>query len=161
MKRILLAVAVLTMALVPFRGSGQDKPQRDAILAEMMQKKVKSAQLVLEGIATADSKKIANNAEELIRIAKSTTWPLILSPQYDTHHADFVRAAEKLVQKAKDKNTDGAALAYIEMTLSCVRCHQYVRERRRDARLDLEVPPASLASYSGAASRNLDSKSCH
>jgi hypothetical protein len=167
MKRILFAVAVLILAVVPFKGSGQDKQQKDAILVEMMQKKVKSAQLVLEGIATADSKMIAKNAEELIRLAKSTTWPLILSPQYERHNAEFVRAAEKLVQKAKDKNTDGAALAYVEMTLSCVRCHEYVREHRRDARLDLEGLPAPLASYSAAnqgltpASRNLYFKPHH
>jgi hypothetical protein len=40
------------------------------------------------------------------------------------------------VKKAKDKNIDGVALAYVDVTLSCVRCHEYVREHRRDARLD-------------------------
>lgn len=142
MKRISCAVTMFALVLVPFNVAGQDKKDkkdRDAILSEAMQKKLKSAQLVLEGVVTADSKKTASSAEELIRLANSTTWPLILSPQYDAHNADFVRAAKKLVQTAKDKNMDGAALAYVEMTLSCVRCHQYVREHRRDARLDLEA----------------------
>src|SRR5262249_13817071 len=100
------------------------------------------------GVAVADFKKIAGGGEELIRLAKSETWQLIRSPFYERYSADFIATTEKLVKKAKEKNMDGAALAYVEMTLSCVRCHQYVREHRRDARLDpkfLEVLPTRLA----------------
>ena len=34
------------------------------------------------------------------------------------------------MQKAKAKSVDGAALGYVDMTLACVRCHQYTRETR-------------------------------
>ena len=37
------------------------------------------------------------------------------------------RIAEKLEKSAKDKRLDGATLAYVDMTLSCVECHKYVR----------------------------------
>jgi len=50
---------------------------------------------------------------------------------------DFRRAAETMIQQAKAKNTDGIALAYVDMTLSCVRCHKYVREVRM-ASLDVD-----------------------
>ena len=93
---------------------------------------------MLDGVVTADFKKVANGGEELIRLAKSETWQLIRSPHYETHSANFIRATEKLVKKAQEKNMDGTALAYVEVTLSCVRCHEYVREHRRDARIDLE-----------------------
>lgn len=135
MIRTLFAVAVLALAVVPFSVSGQGKKDRDSIVAEMMQKKLKSAQHVLEGIAIADFKKITRGAEDLIQLAKTTEWQLIRSPRYEMHSNDFVRAAENLIQKARDKNVDGAALAYVEMTLSCVRCHQYVRDLR-----DVRVP---------------------
>jgi hypothetical protein len=137
MKRILCGVTVFALALIPFNVSGQDKkPDRDEVLAAMMQKKLKSAHLVLDGVAIGDFKKMAGGGEELIKLAKSETWQLIRSPHYERHSADFIRATETLVKKAKEKNMDGAALAYVDMTLSCVRCHQYVREHRRDARLD-------------------------
>ena len=29
-----------------------------------------------------------------------------------------------------DKNLDGAALSYVDMTLMCVKCHQHVRETK-------------------------------
>jgi cytochrome c556 len=139
MKRILFAVTMLTLALIPFSAAGQEKKEdRDEVLAKMMQKKLKSAHTVLDGVVTADFKKVANGGEELIRLAKSETWQLIRSPHYETHSANFIRATEKLVKKAQEKNMDGTALAYVEVTLSCVRCHEYVREHRRDARIDLE-----------------------
>jgi cytochrome c556 len=158
MRRFLFGVTVFALAFVPLAGSGQDKKgeqdkkgDRDEILAEMMQKKLKSAHLVLDGVAIGDFKKIANGGEELIRLAKSETWQLIRSPHYERHSADFVRTTENLVKKAKEKNMDGAALAYVEMTLSCVRCHQYVREHRRDARLNLDsLKSLAAAPVSGA-----------
>ena len=141
MKRILCTGIVLALATIPFNVVGQDKKEedKDEILAAMMQKKLKSAHGVLDGVALGDFKKVASGGEELIRLAKSETWQLIRSPLYEKHSADFIQASEKLVKKAKEKNMDGTALAYVEMTLSCVRCHQYVREHRRDARLDLDT----------------------
>src|SRR5262245_42272435 len=119
MKRVLCAVTGLTLALIPFHAAGQGKKKdKDPVVAGMMQKKLKGAQLVLEGVATADYKKIAKNAEHLLELAKSTTWQLIRSPQYEGFSNEFMRAAEKLVKKAQEKNVDGAALAYLEMTLT-------------------------------------------
>ena len=139
MRAIVHAVTALALVVIPFNVVGQDKKDqkdRDEILAAMMQKKLKSAHLVLDGVAVADFKKIEAGGEELIRLAKSETWQLIRSPHYEQHSADFVRATQKLVKKSKEKNMDGAALAYVEMTLSCVRCHQFVREHRREVRFD-------------------------
>ena len=47
--------------------------------------------------------------------------------------ADARRIADDLVKKATEKNLDGAALAYVEMTLTCVKCHKHVREARKGA----------------------------
>jgi hypothetical protein len=87
----------------------------------------------------------------LIKLAKSETWQLIRSPYYERHSADFIQRTESLVKKAKEKNMDGAALAYVEMTLSCVRCHQYVREHRRDASVPLNM--RDFASFDNLRSR--------
>ena len=55
---------------------------------------------------------------------------MIKTPRYELHSNEFRRAAEAIVQKSKEKNIDGVALAYVDMTLTCVRCHDYVREVR-------------------------------
>jgi hypothetical protein len=46
------------------------------------------------------------------------------------HSNEFRRIADDLVKSAKDKNLDGAALNYIELTMTCAKCHKYVREVR-------------------------------
>lgn len=141
MQRTLCAIPLVILTTLPLDASSaqdkKDRPDRDEILASMMQKKLKNAHLVLDGVAIGDFKKITSGGEELIKLAKSETWQLIRSPHYERHSDDFIQRTESLVKKAKEKNMDGTALAYVEMTLSCVRCHQYVREHRRDASLPL------------------------
>lgn len=101
---------------------------------KLMAAKLKHSQVLLEGIAIGDFKKISASAEELLQLTKTEEWLMYKTPRDETHSNDFRRAAETLIQKAKDKNVDGTTLAFFDMTMSCVRCHQHVRETR-DARL--------------------------
>jgi hypothetical protein len=123
-KVVLAAVAVVLV--IPFlSGHGGEKK-----LAALMHKKLENAHKVLEGLALNDFKMIAKHAEELIDISKEAEWTVITTPQYEIHSRDFRRAAETLVKSARDKNLDAAALSYVELTLTCVNCHKYVREVR-------------------------------
>ena len=104
-------------------------------LKALMIKKLENSQKVLEGLALGDFEKIGKHADDLIQISKAAEFRVIKTPQYELHSNDFRRNAETLVLMAKGKNLDGAALAYVELTLSCVKCHKHVREVRM-ARLD-------------------------
>ena len=55
-------------------------------------------------------------------MSKQAEWQVIASPRYLLHSDELQRALTKLVKSARAKNTDAAALAYVEMTLTCVRC---------------------------------------
>lgn len=68
-------------------------------------------------------------------IQKDAEFKVFKTPQYELYSNEFRRSAQTMVEKAKDKNIDGATLAYVNMTLTCVKCHQHVREVRT-ARLD-------------------------
>jgi hypothetical protein len=104
-------------------------------LRQLMIDKLTYAQKLLEGIATAKFDKIEKSAEEMIRISKTEEWIAAhKGPRFENYSNEFQRAAETIVKKAKDKNIDGVTLAYFDLTMSCVRCHQYHREVR-DARL--------------------------
>jgi cytochrome c556 len=71
------------------------------------------------------------SAEELLRISKEAQFRKALSTaKYEYHANSFQRAAETAIEKAKAKNIDGVTLAYMEMTQTCVRCHQHTREER-------------------------------
>src|SRR5262249_58123833 len=133
MKRRLGGGVMLGLAVGRWGFASQDK--KGSALSELMQKKLKNAQLVLEGLALGDFAKITRSAETLIQITKTEEWQVLKNPRYEMHTNEFRRAAENLVQKARDKNLDGAAFAYVELTMSCVRCHQFVRDVR-DVRLN-------------------------
>lgn len=136
MKRWLTAFGILTLvsAIWLSQGQGQEpKKGRDLL----MQQKLGHAQKVLEGVAVKDFGLIEKHADELILLSKKAEWKVLQTPQYALRSDDFRRNAEAAVKAAKDKNLDGAALAYVQMTMSCVECHKHVREVRM-ARLDRE-----------------------
>ncbi len=85
---------------------------------------------MLAGIALNDFDEIVKHAQELSAISKEAEWKVLKTPQYDLYSTDFRRAAADLVKHAKDKNLDAAALSYVDLTLTCVKCHKHVREVR-------------------------------
>jgi hypothetical protein len=125
--------AVLALAAVAVASA-----QEPLNLKMLMTRKLDQSQKLLEAIALSDFDKIGRHAEELIRISKAAEFRVLKTPQYEVLSNDFRRSAETLVMMARGKNIDGAALAYVELTLSCVKCHKHVREVRM-ARADF--PP--------------------
>jgi hypothetical protein len=53
------------------------------------------------------------------------------------------RATETIARKAKTKNLDGVTLAYFDLTMSCVRCHQHTPEER-DAALPVPLSDRTI-----------------
>lgn len=130
---LILTAALLALGIPVMSSHGDDK----AALKKLMTKKLENAQKVLEGMAINDYDLVAKHAGDLIQISKAVEFRVLKTPQYEMNSNDFRRAAETMIQQAKAKNTDGIALAYVDMTLSCVRCHKHVREVRM-ASLDVD-----------------------
>jgi hypothetical protein len=122
-----ILVASLLAAGIPTMSGHTQQPDK---VGELMKKKLTFSQKVLEGIALNDPDLITKSAQELILISQKAEWLVLETPQYKLHSNDFRRAAETMIMQAKAKNVDGAALAYVEMTLTCVKCHKHVREVR-------------------------------
>jgi hypothetical protein len=139
MKHALIAIITcLAVALMCWPQPGAAQVDK-AKVKKAMQEKLKNSQALLEGIALADYKKIAVSAGELIELSKTAEWHAYQTPRYELNSNEFRRAAEKIIQKAEAKNIDGVTLAYFDMTLTCVRCHVYVREVR-----DVSLPVTPL-----------------
>lgn len=124
-----LAYAFLGLTLLALPSSSQEKKKHEP--DPLMVLKLKESQSLLEGLATNDSAKVQKSAEELLKISKQAQFrKAINTPAYEYHANSFQRAAETAIEKSKAKNIDGATLAYMDMTLTCVKCHQYTREQR-------------------------------
>jgi hypothetical protein len=110
-------------------GAAAPPPQAEGPTV-IMQRKLIHAQKVLEGVALGDFDRIGEHARELMDLSKRLEFGVLKTPQYALHTNAFRGAVDDMQKAAKAKNLDAAALAYVEMTMSCVKCHKYVREVR-------------------------------
>ncbi|HJZ93486.1 MAG TPA: hypothetical protein VKE40_21600 [Gemmataceae bacterium] len=125
-----LAYAALLLPLVAVPSSSQEKGKEKKRAPDpLMVLKLKESQALLEALTLNDLSKVEKSAEELLRISKEAQFRKALkTAKYEYHANAFQRAAETVIEKAKAKNIDGATLAYVDMTINCVRCHQHTRE---------------------------------
>jgi cytochrome c556 len=130
MRYVLLAL--VTIILFATAGASQEKkPVKDLPKVNpLMADKLKNSQGLLEALAVEDFAKMQKHSDELMRISKAAEWTVYKTPMYEVQTNNFRRALETLTQKAKAKNLDGATLAYVDMTVTCVRCHQHCRDVR-------------------------------
>lgn len=143
MHKALLGAVALSLATLPAAGGREPGTRaKEQDVAELMKRKLDRSQKILEGIAVNDFDKIEKNAEELIRISKAAGWHVVKTPRYVMFSNEFQRAAEDLVKHSRAKNLDAAALSYVDLTLTCVRCHKYVREVRMTRLEQPERPEA-------------------
>jgi hypothetical protein len=95
-----------------------------------MKAKLKHSQKLLEALALEDFESMAQHSQEMALLSHESQWNVLQTPEYVQHSHDFRHRTAALTAAAKKKNLDGAALAYVEVTLNCVQCHKYVRNVR-------------------------------
>lgn len=117
-----IGVAGMTAGLIVL---GQ--PKVPVSTKEFMREKLDYAQKVLEAIALEDYASITKNSKKLSAMSQEATWQVFQNPDYAQHSVTFRRHVDALAKAAENKNLDGATLAYVRMTMSCVDCHKLVR----------------------------------
>lgn len=123
---LILATAAGIAVLAPEVPSRE--PAKDG--STFMKLKLKSAQDVLGAIAVNDFDLMENGAQALVLLSKKAEFQLMKTEEYQQHSDAFRRHAEEIRQAARNKNPDAAALGYVQMTLTCVKCHKYIRSVR-------------------------------
>jgi hypothetical protein len=104
------------------------KPARPA--HEFMREKLALTQKVLEGLTSEDFALVEERARRLGAMSLEPPWQVLDHPDYAQHSLAFRRQAEALARAAAARNLDGATLAYVRLTMSCVDCHKFVRGKR-------------------------------
>ena len=120
------AIAVLTCG-VWLTCRGDEPPSPKGSVRPFMRMKLEASNKVLEGLATEDFHMIRDGAQTLQRMSGAEKWRVSNDVLYRQYSAEFNRQAERLLEKANERNIDGATLAWVECTMSCVRCHKYAR----------------------------------
>lgn len=126
---IMVPAIALGLVLTGFgRADDKPKPKEEPKKLTVMQRKLAHSQKALEGLATKDFKKLEAAADGLIECVNDLNWKINETDKYLVYTNDFLRRAQGLKKAAKEKNIDAAALSYVDMTLTCVKCHQYLRQ---------------------------------
>lgn len=125
------ACLVAAAAGLPLALAAQPATQPDQV-APLMRVKLTHSQDVLEGLAVEDFDLIDCGAQQLSLTSEDASWQVLQTEDYARMSADFRRSCDRLREAARAKNLDGAALAWMEVTMKCVQCHKYIRDRDDD-----------------------------
>ena len=118
------AWAVVHVATAP-AADEDDMPDK---VATFMRAKLAHSGDVLEGLALGDYDLIAKGAQELSLVSQDSNWNVLQTEDYMRQSLEFRRACDTLRRAAKERNLDGAALAWMEVTMKCVQCHRSLRD---------------------------------
>jgi hypothetical protein len=102
--------------------NGQNK------VSAFMKVKLDHSQRLLEGLATEDYDLIAKHSQAIGLLCEDEIWSVLQTPEYRERSNEFRRSVYAITEAARNKNLEGAALAYVDTTMKCVSCHKYVRK---------------------------------
>ena len=129
--RVLISLAMLLVIACVLRSDAAEEPIPQVKPMSLMRQKLKHAEKILEGISVEDFELIAKHASALNELTMPQKPGQPDTTAYKTHLQVFRFATNELQRHAADKNLDGTALANVQMTLSCVNCHKFLREQAR------------------------------
>jgi len=126
-----IGLAVSAWGLCAVRAQApQEKKEEGQSTSYWMKKKLEYSQHILEGLAEADYDKIVENAQAMRRLNRIEGFIRGQMPGYRGHLNVFETALDEIIRQGNKDNVDGAALAFTQLTVSCVNCHKYLRENK-------------------------------
>lgn len=140
MKLRVALYCVLMLSAAMFASRAADKPQGPQAKGEKapehkpmsfwMKKKLEYSENVIEALATGDFDKLAENARSMTQLNAIEEFVRGRDETYRHELHAFEHASRQLLQQAEKENIEGATLAYMELTLSCVNCHKHLRDHK-------------------------------
>jgi hypothetical protein len=125
---LLVAGAVAGGLLALTRPAVSDQPAAPDRVAAFMRAKLAHSQHVLEGLAVGDYDLIARGAHDLALASQDSNWQVLQTEDYVRQSAEFRRSCDTLRAAAAAKNLDAALVAWMDVTMKCVRCHRSMRD---------------------------------
>ncbi len=96
-----------------------------------MRAKLNGSKRVLEGIVSENFDLIEQGANQMKLISEAVKWPKSEDAIYQHHGQEFRDQCDRLSERAKAKDLQGAHYAYLHLTTNCFNCHNHVRKNFR------------------------------
>lgn len=107
----------------------KESNRKKLAVKSFMYGKLDATKQLMEGLVTEDYELILRGTDKLRVMSMRTEWNVVKGPVYEQHSHSFRRSAERIAKAAKNRNVDGATLEYLSLTMKCINCHKYTRER--------------------------------
>lgn len=115
----------------------QDKPEpapksgleRTAELQKFMRKKLEASNKILEGLTTENSGLVKEGADAMSTMCDAEQWRISKDVMYRQFSDDFQRATQSLSESAKAADLDKALVRWMDVTMQCIDCHRFVRDK--------------------------------
>lgn len=122
------ALSAIVLMLLAVEHLSAQEVQNEQLMTAAMQRKLEYSQNILEGLTTEDFDLIRKNAQEMQAISRVEAFLQFSDTQtYRTQLQVFDFSNAELIRLADEKSIDGTALAFTQLTLSCVNCHKALR----------------------------------
>ncbi len=109
----------------PKTAAGSEK----ATASIWMEQKMKLSRQIMEGLARGKLADVDTSARAMRTLSRIEGWARRSdTKEYRRQLKYFNQATEEIIRQAQKDNLDGATLAFTQMTLSCVACHQELRD---------------------------------
>ena len=108
-------------------GSGDKKDEPVGGLHRFMWQKMQASNLILEGLCTDDLKTVASGTQTLLKMPSEAWWRVSNDMMYRRFSTEFVQAVEELQKEAEENDIDRASMAWVNVTMKCLKCHKWVR----------------------------------
>jgi cytochrome c556 len=135
-RRIMLLTLMVLCPFALVATAQEAKPKKPLMdehepnISKFMRAKLQHSQKLIESLAVEDYEAMAKSSQEMSLLTLAEQWQVLQTADYLHESTAFRRSADALTAAAKKKNLDGAALAYVEMTMQCVKCHKMVRHSK-------------------------------
>ena len=103
----------------------QDDP--DPVLKKFMRQKLHASNQILEGLCTEDLEMVSDGSDTLMKMSGEEKWRVSNDIMYRRYSTEFMHAVEELQKEAKDNDMNGTSMAWVNVTMKCLKCHEWVR----------------------------------
>jgi hypothetical protein len=124
-----LALLILVAGLVGVYAARGRAQQRNE-LRDFMKQKLALSQAVLAGLTREEYTPVARAAKGLKELSEDAQWRVSPNVNYLRLSSEFQDLADRLQENAKERDLDGATLAYVRLTINCIECHKLVRNKK-------------------------------
>lgn len=123
-----MAVAAMSCLAAVQPGRAEEKP------TDWMQLKLQMSQEILAGLTRGDFQAVETHAQKMNVVNFMEKLVTADKPHYKEYTRQlqaFETANRELLRQSAAKNAEGATLAYVQLTISCVQCHKLIRDAKK------------------------------